>query len=183
VVCPNSFYTDTPAEHAAERRISEAAGAFIAVSAHWLKGGEGARELAEAVIDAANKPTDFKFFYSMDEPVETRIEKIATNVYGADGVEYTEAAAAKLKAIAASAEFSKLPVCVAKTQYSLSHDPTLRGRPKGWKLPVKDILTFSGAGFVVPVCGDIKLMPGTASDPAFRRIDVDPVSGKVKGLF
>ncbi|MCL1909640.1 MAG: formate--tetrahydrofolate ligase [Kiritimatiellaeota bacterium] len=183
VVCLNSFHTDTPAEHAAVRRIAEAAGALFAVSAHWLKGGEGARELAEAVIDAAAKPADFKFLYTPDEPVETRINKIATKVYGADGVEYSELAAAKLQSINASPEFSKLPVCVAKTQYSLSHDPTLRGRPKGWKLPVKDILTFSGAGFVVPVCGDIKLMPGTASDPAFRRIDVDPATGKVKGLF
>ena len=183
VVCLNGFYTDTAAERQLVRRISEEAGALFAVSEHWLKGGEGAKELAEAVIEASARPNNFKFLYTLDEPVAQRIEKIATQIYGADGVEYSELAADKLKAIAASPEFSSLPICMAKTQYSLSHDPTLRGRPRGWTLPVRDVLTYSGAGFVVPVCGDIKLMPGTASDPAFRRIDVDPLTGRVKGLF
>lgn len=183
VVCLNAFYTDTGAEHQAVRRVAEAAGAVFAVSNHWLKGGEGAIELAEAVIAASSKPSSFHFLYSLDEPVESRIEKIARDVYGADGVSYTDEARAKLQIIKADPATSAMPICMAKTQYSLSHDATLKGRPRGWTLPIRDFLTYSGAGFIVPVAGDIKLMPGTASDPAFRRIDVDTVTGKVKGLY
>lgn len=183
VVCLNAFYTDTKAEHQVVKRVAEASGALFAVSDHWLRGGEGAIELAEAVVEAANKPTAFSFLYSLDDPLETRIEKIAREIYGADGVTYSETAAAKLAVIAADPYSSTLPVCMAKTQYSLSHDPTLLNRPKGWILPIQDFLTYNGAGFVVPVTGDIRLMPGTASDPAFRRIDVDTASGKIKGLY
>lgn len=183
VVCLNAFHTDTAAEQAVVRRVAEENGALFAVSKHWEKGGEGAIELAEAVVEASSKPSTFKFLYSLDEPIEHRIEKIAKVVYGADGVEYSETAAAKLKVIESDPATASMPICMAKTQYSLSHDPELKGRPKGWTLPVKDFLTYSGAGFVVPVAGDIKLMPGTASDPAYRRIDVDTATGKVKGLY
>lgn len=183
VVCLNAFHTDTAAEQAVVRRVAEENGALFAVSKHWEKGGEGAVELAEAVVEASSKPSTFKFLYSLDEPIEQRIEKIAKVVYGADGVEYSEVASAKLKVIESDHAAASMPVCMAKTQYSLSHDPELKGRPKGWTLPVKDFLTYSGAGFVVPVAGDIKLMPGTASDPAYRRIDVDTATGKVKGLY
>ena len=183
VVCLNSFHTDTKAEHDAVRRIAEDAGALFAVSDHWLKGGEGAVELAEAVEEAASRPHEFRFLYGPEDPVPARIEAIAREVYGADGVDYAPEAAAKLAVIKADPVVSKLPVCMAKTQYSLSHDPALKGRPRGWRLPVRDFLTYGGAGVVVPVCGDIKLMPGTASNPAFRNIDVDCDTGRVRGLF
>ena len=182
VVCLNAFYTDTKAEQQIVKRLADETGALFAVSNHWLKGGEGAIELAEAVVEAAKKPNTFKFLYSLDEPVKTRIEKIAKEVYGADGVSYSEVATAKLKQIVANPDVASLPICMAKTQYSLSHDPLLRNRPKGWTLPIQDFLTYSGAGFIVPVAGDIKLMPGTASDPAYRRVDVDVTTGKVTGL-
>ncbi len=183
VVCINRFHTDTPAEHALVRRAAEAAGARCAVSDHWLKGGEGARELAEAVVEACEEPNQFAFLSDLAEPLSTRIETIVREVYGGDGVTYTEEAAAKLAAYESDPAVAHLPVCMAKTQYSLSHDPKLTGRPKGWRLPVRDILLYQGAGLVVPVAGDIKLMPGTASDAAFRRIDIDPATGKVRGLF
>ena len=183
VVCLNSFHTDTKAEHDAVRRIAEGAGALFAVSDHWLKGGEGAVALAEAVEEAAKRPHEFKYLYDPKDPVPSRIEAIAREVYGADGVDYDAPAAEKLKVIESDPEVSHLPICMAKTQYSLSHDPMLKGRPRGWRLPIRDFLTYSGAGFIVPVCGDIKLMPGTASNPAFRNIDVDCDTGEVKGLF
>jgi formate--tetrahydrofolate ligase len=183
VVCLNSFHTDTPAEHALVRRIAEAAGARFAVSQHWLRGGEGALELAEAVVAACEEPNHFAFLSDLAEPLSTRVETIVKSVYGGDGVSYSAEAAAKLAAFEADPAVAQLPVCMAKTQYSLSHDPKLLGRPKGWILPVRDLLLFQGAGLVVPVAGDIKLMPGTASNAAFRRVDIDTATGKVKGLF
>ncbi len=183
VVCINAFYTDTKDEIAAVRRIAEEAGARVAVSEHWLKGGEGALELADAVLDACEEGNDFKFLYDIDVPQRQRIEMIAKNVYGADGVEFAPQAAQKLKVIEDDPELSKLGTCMVKTHLSLSDNPNLKGVPKGWKLFVRDVLVYKGAGFVVPVAGDIKLMPGTSSDPAYRRIDVDVETGRVKGLF
>lgn len=183
VVCINSFYTDTDNEIKAVRRIAEAAGARVALSKHWQYGGEGALELADAVIDACNEPNDFRFLYEISTPLRTRIELIAEQVYGADGVEYSPEALAKAKKMEADPEIAKLGTCMVKTHLSLSDNPNLKGVPKGWKLFIRDILTFKGAGFVVPVAGAIKLMPGTASDPAYRRVDVDVETGKVKGLF
>jgi formate--tetrahydrofolate ligase len=183
VVCLNSFHTDTPAEHALVRRIAEGAGARFAVSSHWLKGGEGAVQLAEAVVEACEEPNRFAFLSDLSEPLSTRVETIVTEVYGGDGVTYAPEAAAKLAAFEADPAVAHLPVCMAKTQYSLTHDAKLLGRPKGWTLPVRDFLLYQGAGLVVPVAGDIKLMPGTASNAAFRNIDIDTSNGKVKGLF
>ena len=183
VVCLNSFHTDTPAEHALVRMIAQAAGARFAVSSHWLTGGEGARELAEAVIEACEEPSRFAFLSELSDPLSTRVEAIAKEVYGGDGVSYSHEAATKLAAFEADPSVAHLPVCMAKTQYSLSHDPKLLGRPKGWTLPVRDFLLYQGAGLIVPVTGDIKLMPGTASNAAFRRIDIDTATGKVRGLF
>ncbi len=183
VVCINAFYTDTDNEIKAVRRICEAAGARVALSRHWQYGGEGAVELAEAVVDACNEPNDFKFLYELDTPLRTRIELIAKQVYGADGVEYSPDALAKAKRMEADPEFAKLGTCMVKTHLSLSDNPALKGVPKGWKLFIRDILTYKGAGFVVPVAGTITLMPGTASDPAYRRVDVDVDTGKVKGVF
>jgi len=183
VVCINSFYTDTENEITAVRRLAEAAGARVALSKHWQYGGEGALELADAVVDACNEPNDFKFLYELSTPLRQRIEMIATEVYGADGAEYSTEALSKAKKIEEDPEIAKLGTCMVKTHLSLSDNPNLKGVPKGWKLIIRDILIYKGAGFVVPVAGAIKLMPGTASDPAFRRVDVDVETGKVKGLF
>lgn len=183
VVCINAFYSDTDNEIKAIRRIAEAAGARVALSKHWQYGGDGALELADAVVDACNEPNDFKFLYELTTPLRERIELLAKEVYGADGVEYTPDALAKAKRLEADPEISRLGTCMVKTHLSLTDNPNLKGVPKGWKLLIRDILTYKGAGFVVPVAGAIKLMPGTASDPAYRRIDVDVETGKVKGLF
>ncbi len=183
VVCINHFATDHADEIAVIRRAAEAAGARVAVSKHWLLGGEGARELAEAVIDACEQPSQFRFLYPLEMPLKERIHMIATQVYGADGVSYTPAAQAKLAALEQDPATKELGTCMVKTHLSISHDPAIKGRPRGWTLPIRDILVYRGAGFVVPVAGDIKLMPGTASDPAFRYIDVDASTGHVKGLF
>ncbi len=183
VVCINAFYTDTKAEIAKVRELAEAAGARVAVSEHWLKGGDGALEFADAVVDACNEPNDFKFLYELDMPLGKRIELIATEVYGADGVDYVGDAPAKLKKMENDPEISKLGLCMVKTHLSLTDNPAMKGVPKGWRLHVRDILTYGGAGFVVPVAGKISLMPGTGSNPAYRRVDVDTETGQVKGLF
>ncbi len=183
VVCINSFYTDTDAEIKLIKRIGEQGGARVAVSQHWLKGGEGAKELANAVIDACNEKTKFKLLYDDKVPLRKRIETIAKEVYGADGVSYSPEAAAKADRMEKDPKFSDFATCMVKTHLSLSHDPALKGRPKGWVLPIRDILTYGGAKFIVPVAGAISLMPGTASDPAFRRVDVNVETGKVTGLF
>ncbi len=183
VVCINAFYTDTKNEIAAVRRLCEDAGARVAVSEHWLKGGDGALEFADAVVDACEEPNDFKFLYDLEMPLRQRIELITKEVYGGDGVTYSPEAAAKAEAMEKDPELSKLGTCMVKTHLSLSDNPNLKGAPTGWQLHVRDILTYKGAGFVVPVAGAISLMPGTGSDPAYRRIDVDPDTGKVKGLF
>jgi formyltetrahydrofolate synthetase len=183
VVCINAFHTDTENEIKAVRRLAEAAGARVALSKHWQYGGEGALELADAVIDACNEPSDFKLLYELSTPLRQRIELIAEEVYGADGVEYSPEALSKAKKMEEDPEIAKLGTCMVKTHLSLTDNPNLKGVPKDWKLFVRDILTYKGAGFVVPVAGTIKLMPGTASDPAFRRVDVDVETGKVKGLF
>jgi len=183
VVCANSFYTDTKAEIDFVRKIADQNGALAAVSEHWLKGGDGAIELAEAVIEACSETNKFKFLYELETPLRKRIELIAKEVYGASGVTYSDEALAKAKAMEADPASKTLGTCMVKTHLSLSHDPDLKGRPAGWELPIRDILVYKGAGFIVPVAGAIKLMPGTASNPAFRNIDVDVKTGKVQGLF
>ncbi len=183
VVSINYFATDTDEEITIIKEAAESAGARVAIAKQWLKGGEGARELAEAVVDAAEEESHFHFLYEDSMPQKERIEKIATEIYGADGVSYTPEATKKLQEIDSNDELSSMGTCMVKTHLSLSHDPNLKGRPRGWTLPVRDVLIYRGAGLIVPVAGDIKLMPGTASDPAFRRIDVDTETGKVTGLF
>lgn len=183
VVCINAFYTDTPNEIKAVRRLAEQAGARVAVSKHWQFGGDGALELADAVMDACNEPNNFKLLYKLETPLRDRIELIAKEVYGADGVDYTPEALNKAKRIEQDPKLSKLGTCMVKTHLSLTDNPNLKGVPKGWRLLVRDILTYGGAGFVVPVAGAIKLMPGTSSDPAYRRVDVDVKTSRVTGLF
>lgn len=183
VVCLNAFYTDTENERELVRRVVEGAGAKFAVSDHWLKGGEGAIELAKKVIQAADETNDFHYLCDLEEPLKDRIEKQVKEVYGGEGVDFEPLALKKIERLQANEETAHLPICIAKTQYSLSHDPSLLGRPKGWRLPVRDVLIFSGAGLIVPVAGEIKLMPGTSASPAFRKIDVDLETGKVRGLY
>jgi formyltetrahydrofolate synthetase len=183
IVCINSFSTDTKAEHKLIKKIAESNGAVAVASEHWLKGGEGAIELAEAVIEACRQKNNFKFLYDGDMPLRKRIERIAMEVYGANGVSYSETALEKVKAIEADPVMQKFGTCMAKTHLSLSYDPEFKGRPIGWQLPIRDVLIYKGAEFIVPLAGEVKLMPGTGSDPAFRRIDVDVKTGKVRGLF
>ncbi len=183
VVCINKFYTDTDNEVKAVRKLAEEAGARVALSEHWEKGGDGALELADAVIDACSEENNFKFLYGLDTPLRNRIEMLAEHVYGADGVEFSPEALKKAKAIEEDPELSKLGTCMVKTHLSLTDDPNKKGVPQDWKLSVREILIYQGAGFVVPVAGAIKLMPGTGSDPAYRRVDVDTETGRVKGLF
>ncbi|WP_003540878.1 formate--tetrahydrofolate ligase [Desulfotomaculum nigrificans] len=183
VVCINAFYTDTKEEIAMVRRYAEQAGARCALSEHWLKGGEGALELADAVIDACNEKVDFKYLYPLEMPLRQRVELIAKEVYGADGVSWTPEAEAKAKMFESNPAYADFATMMVKTHLSLSHDPNLKGVPRGWVLPVRDVLVFAGAKFLCPMTGSIMMMPGTGSDPAFRRIDVDTTTGKVLGLF
>jgi formate--tetrahydrofolate ligase len=183
VVCVNRFYTDTNAEVAAVKKAAEAAGARCAESQHWLKGGEGALELADAVIDACNEKNDFKFLYPLEMKLRDRVAKIAKEVYGADGVSWLPEAEAKAKMLEDDPKYADFATMMVKTHLSLSHDPTVKGVPKGWTLPIRDILIYSGAKFLCPCAGTISLMPGTSSDPAYRRVDVDVNTGKVSGLF
>jgi formate--tetrahydrofolate ligase len=183
VVCINGFHSDTPKEIALVRRVAEENGALAAESQHWMEGGDGSIEFAETVMEACREESDFRLLYDLSMPLRERIDLIAREVYGADGVSYTDDATTRLDALEADPDISELGTCMVKTHLSLSHDPALKGRPRGWTLPIRDILVYKGAGFVVPVAGAITLMPGTASNPAYRGIDVDVDTGKVKGLF
>ena len=183
VVAINSFPTDTPAEVEAVKTISMAAGARDAVVAdHWARGGEGAADLAAAVWAAADEGSpDFKLLYPDDASLTAKIEAIATQVYGAEGVDLS-AAAAKQLAQYESLGFGKLPICMAKSQYSLSHDAALKGRPTGFRLPIREVRLSAGAGFVTPLAGEMRTMPGLPSKPGGEHIDLDP-EGEIVGLF
>jgi formate--tetrahydrofolate ligase len=183
VVCINRFATDTDAEVALVRKAAEEAGARCAVSTHWAHGGDGALELADAVIEACEAGNELRFLYPMETKLRERVEKIAKVVYGADGVSWTPEAEAKAKAFEADPKYNEYATMMVKTHLSLTHDPALKGVPKGWTLPIRDVLVYSGAKFLCPCAGSISLMPGTCSDPAFRRIDIDVKTGKVRGLF
>jgi formate--tetrahydrofolate ligase len=183
VVCINRFFTDTDAEAAVVRKAAEAAGARCAESKHWEMGGDGAIEFAEAVKEACEEENDFQFLYPIEMKLRERVENIAKTVYGADGVSWTPAAEAKAKMLEADSKYDDFATMMVKTHLSLSHDVTLKGVPKGWTLPIQDVLIYSGAKFLCPCAGTISLMPGTSSNPAFRRVDVDTATGKVTGLF
>ncbi len=183
VVCINAFHTDTKNEIAMVRKHAEKAGARCAVSTHWADGGDGAVEFAEAVKEACDDKTNFKFLYPLSTKLRDRVEKIAKVVYGANGVAWTPDAEAKAKMLESDKKYDDYATMMVKTHLSLTHDPAVKGVPKGWTLPIRDVLIYSGAKFLCPCAGTISLMPGTSSDPAFRRVDVDPRSGKVKGLF
>jgi formyltetrahydrofolate synthetase len=183
VVCVNCFHTDTKDEIAMVRKAAEEAGARCAVSTHWADGGDGALELADAVVEACNNKNDFKFLYPLETKLRDRVEKIAKVVYGADGASWTPEAAEKAKMLEGDSQYDDYATMMVKTHLSLSHDPAVKGVPKGWTLPIRDVLIYSGAKFLCPCAGTISLMPGTSSNPAFRRVDVDVKTGKVTGLF
>ena len=183
VVCINHFHSDTQAEIDLVTRLCDEAGARVATSYHWLKGGEGALELADAVLDACEDKVDFKFLYDMEMPLRKRVELIAKEVYGANGVSYSAEATAKAERFENDPKFNDYATMMVKTHLSLSHVPERKGVPKDWTLHISDFLIYGGARFICPVAGDIKLMPGTGSDPAFRRIDIDTDTGRVRGLF
>ena len=183
VVCINSFHTDTKGEIAMVRKAAEEAGARCAVSTHWADGGDGAVELADTVMEACEEKGEFKFLYPMEMKLRERVEKIAKVVYGADGVSWNPDAEEKAKMFENDAKYDDYTTMMVKTHLSLTHDPAVKGVPKGWNLPIRDVLIYSGAKFLCPCAGTISLMPGTSSDPAFRRVDVDTKTGKVMGLF
>lgn len=182
VVAINRFQYDTDAEVALVKRIAEEAGAYAAApSDHWARGGAGAVELAEAVIDACEQPSNFQFLYPVELPIKEKIETVATKVYGADGVDYTPLASQQIAAYE-KAGFGNLPLCMAKTHLSLSHDPAWKGVPKGFVLPVREVRASVGAGFIYPLCGEMRTMPGLPSRPVFLDVDLDE-DGRVVGLF
>ncbi|UCH42918.1 MAG: formate--tetrahydrofolate ligase [Dehalococcoidales bacterium] len=183
VVCINRFHTDTDAEVALVRKAAEAAGARCAESTHWANGGDGALELADVVKEACEEENEFKFLYPNEMKLRERVNKIAKVVYGADGVSWSPDAEDKAKRFESDDKYDEYATMMVKTHLSLTHDPALKGVPKGWTLPIRDVLIYSGAKFLCPCAGDITLMPGTSSDPAFRRIDVDVNTGKVEGVF
>jgi formyltetrahydrofolate synthetase len=183
VVAVNRFSSDTDAEIEVIRKAAIEAGAEDAVPAtHWADGGAGAVALAKAVMAACEKPADFKFLYPLEWDIKKKIETIATQIYGADGVEYSPEAEAKVE-LYTRLGFDKLPICMAKTHLSLSHDPALKGVPKGYKIPVRDVRASVGAGFLYPLCGDMRTMPGLPTRPVYYDVDLDLETGKVKGLF
>jgi formate--tetrahydrofolate ligase len=181
VVAINAFPTDYDSEHAAIREIAESMGARAAVSTHFSDGGRGAAELAEAVAEAANEESHFQLLYPDDASLREKIETIATKVYGADGVDYAPAANTSIDLYERNG-FGGLPICVAKTHLSISSDPKLLGAPTGWRMPVREVRASVGAGFIYPICGDMRTMPGLGKNPAAHHIDVKP-DGTIVGLF
>lgn len=182
VVAINAFETDHVEEIEAIKRIAVESGAIgAAVSRHWADGGKGAIELAEMTVAAAEEPSEFKFLYDLEQPIKAKIEAIATNIYGAKDVEFSAQAAKQIKDYETNG-FGNLPICMAKTHLSLSHDASLRGAPTGFTLPIREVRASVGAGFIYPICGDMRTMPALPEHPAAERIDIDE-NGNVVGLF
>jgi methylenetetrahydrofolate dehydrogenase (NADP+)/methenyltetrahydrofolate cyclohydrolase/formyltetrahydrofolate synthetase len=183
VVAVNSFKDDTEAEVQLVREAALEAGAEDAqVTRHWMEGGAGAVALAEAVVKACEKPSNFEFLYPLNYSIKEKIEKICKDIYGADGVEYLPEAEAKIETYTRLG-FDNLPLCMAKTHLSLSHDPALKGVPKGFKVPIRDIRASVGAGFLYPLLGAMSTMPGLPTRPVYYDVDVDLKTGRVVGLF
>ena len=180
VIAINAFPDDFASEHAAIREIAASLGVRAAVCTHFSEGGKGAIELAEAVAEAAEEPSDFHFLYPAEESLKKKIEMLATKVYGADGVDYSSTADRQLASYEKNG-FGNLPICIAKTQYSISSDPNLKGAPTGWRLPVREVRASVGAGFIYPICGDVSTMPGLGSAPSAYDIDIDE-NGEIVGL-
>jgi formyltetrahydrofolate synthetase len=182
VVGVNKFPSDTPDELALVRRLATEHGAYAAeVNTAFEDGGKGAVALAEAVLAAAEEPNSFDFAYPIDAPIEEKIRAIVRKVYGGDDVQLLPAAREKA-ALFERDGLGSLPICMAKTHLSLTHDPTLRNAPTGFTVPVRDLRPYTGAGWIVALCGDMMTMPGLGKTPAARAIDVDP-AGNTVGLF
>jgi len=182
VVAINQFTTDTEAEIKVIKEKALKAGAQAAViSQVWAKGGQGGVELAEAVVEACKTKSEFKFLYSLDIPIKEKIETIATKIYGADGVDYSPLAEKKIRRFTKQG-LNRLPICMAKTHLSLSHDPNLKGRPRGFRVPIRDVRPSVGAGFLYPLCGEMRTMPGLPTYPAAMDVDIDE-TGRTVGLF
>jgi formyltetrahydrofolate synthetase len=183
VVCVNGFEADTDAEMEMVAKYAEGEGAFAAVkSTHWADGGAGAAEVAEAVVEACEQPSNFEFLYPLDWSIKQKIEHICKEFYGADGVTYEPLAEEQI-ANYESAGFGNLPMCMAKTHLSLSHDPSLKGVPTGFTVPIREVRASVGAGFIYPLLGTMSTMPGLATKPAYMNIDLDLETGKILGLF
>ena len=183
VVAVNSFATDTPAEVEMVRKASIEAGAEdAAVCTHWMEGGKGAVELAELVVKTAEKPSHFEFLYPLDISIKEKIEIICKEIYGADGVDYLPEAEEKIK-LYTRLGFDNLPLCMAKTHLSLSHDQNLKGVPTGFRVPIRDIRASVGAGFLYPLLGTMRTMPGLPVRSVFYDVDLDLETGRVVGLF
>jgi formate--tetrahydrofolate ligase len=181
VVAINAFPSDHDSEYDAIREVAEEMGVRVAVCAHFAEGGKGAVELAEAVAEAAEEPTEFELLYPDKASLREKIETIATRVYGARAVEYDFSAARDLDSYEKNG-FGNLPVCIAKTHLSVSSDPTLKGAPTDWVMPVREVRASVGAGFVYPICGEMRTMPGLSAHPAAEDIDIDE-NGEIVGLF
>jgi formate--tetrahydrofolate ligase len=181
VIAINSMPSDFPSEHAAIQELAASMGVKSAVCTHFAEGGRGAAELAEAVAEVASQPNSFHHLYPSQASLREKIEALATKLYGADGVDYTPLASRQLDSYEKNG-FGDLPVCIAKTQYSLSHDANLKGAPTGFRLPVREVRASVGAGFIYPICGDMRTMPGLASKPAAISIDIDE-NGDIVGLY
>jgi len=183
VVAINRFHTDTDAELELIRKACLDSGKVVdaVVTNHWEEGGEGAVDLGKAVIKAAEQEADFKFLYPLDISIKDKIEAIAKKIYGADGVDYTPEAEKRIKEYERLG-YDNLPICMAKTHLSLSHDPGLKGRPKGFRVPIRDIRASVGAGFLYPIAGPIRLMPGLPTRPAYYDIDIEMETGRIRGL-
>jgi methylenetetrahydrofolate dehydrogenase (NADP+)/methenyltetrahydrofolate cyclohydrolase/formyltetrahydrofolate synthetase/formate--tetrahydrofolate ligase len=183
VVAINRFPTDTDAEVKLVQQMAQQAGAERAVvTDHWAKGGEGAIELAQAVVEACEKPSNFEFLYPLDWSIKQKIEKIATDIYGAEEITYEPLAKKQIKRYE-DLGFGDLPMCMAKTHLSISHDATLKGRPTGFSVPIREVRLSAGAGFIYPLLGTMRTMPGLPSKPAFMNVDYDFETDKVVGLF
>ncbi len=183
VVCVNRFPTDADAELLFIKKAVENTGARCAVATHFARGGEGAIELASLVKEAAEEKNNFHFLYPLDMKLRHRVETIAKVVYGAEGVSWSPEAETKAKKFESDPQYDDYATMMVKTHLSLTHDPAQKGAPKGWTLPIRDVLVYSGAKFLCPMAVTISLMPGTSSNPGFRKVDVDVKTGKVTGLF
>jgi formyltetrahydrofolate synthetase len=182
VVAINVFDSDHPEEIAAIKRIAVEGGALgAAVSRHFVEGGRGAIELAEMVVSAAEEESHFNFLYPLDAPIKCKIETIAKEIYGADAVSYEPLAEKQIRDYEANG-FGKLPICMAKTHLSLSHDQALKGVPSGFTFPIREVRASVGAGFIYPICGDMRTMPGLPAHPAAENVDIDE-DGSIVGLF
>jgi len=183
IVAINRFTTDSPSELALVREQALSGGADAAIiSSHWAEGGAGARALAEAVVACCESPSSFKFLYDLNLPIEEKISTICKEIYGADGVELSELARKQVETYTRQG-YNDLPICMAKTQYSFSHDAKLKGVPTGFTVPIRAVRLSAGAGFLYPLLGDMQTMPGLGTRPGFWEVGLDPQTGRVLGLF